>query len=823
MLIRKLTIAPTLAPASAPFRRATRAIFATLAMQLLPFLPTDNELAGSLLRVPPHAVTAAHRNRLVLEQMLGTHGSSSSVENEQLLQRDDVADYLRTYLACRQRPYDMFVGPAGSASDDLLRVDELTFHLLSRVLPKAAAGSFVDVALLLDAAAVYSPSNADALASVLHRLTMNSPQHWTDAFIRSSRTLAVYLASDLPRLVVDVARKMDGAVGPSEPAKSCDSVASAATDALVGMSQLLALCPAAAFSIVSPDAVSVSAAVVTEGALLPVVIATYEITLPALKSLLRAANKVETREIGAHDDGMSVGAPMTHVNDDASDGLVMAQRRRILAAAHACLSIAHSLLHHSMLGPLGVEWPAETPSAAASRAALLPGARSPTFIAASALVDAATEIANVKPDQVLAVALSSLIAIGGGSRDMPTALKVSRVPCGTFFADMARVFDLYRRLARLRISRSAKVEAEAHARAAAGLSPAPKATSGRGRRARDALAAPDALDDETISTLLSLISRTPIETATTTDASQAAVSSLVVDDKAMKAVMEVLPDFGADAVRSALSSVKGDTGRAIELLLSGSVPEPPARPSGRSSAQLTPHTVDRELRMRTLQLAAMQEEREAAAADARAMAAMRYGLIGNGDMTSSSETAATASRALAETQFKRNVRRGRLAGGDVFVDGELGCVVVQRGAAPGGADDGGAAYNDERDDAYDEMEHLSLGDSGQLEDEGAIIDRPTLEASASDEGEQVSEAGSQAFALLHGGGRGGRGPMRGRGRGRGSRGGSEPTVPPTAGHGDRAAGGYNPAEAARKGENKAHVGNHNRKRGADKKASRGMY
>ena len=55
----------------------------------------------------------------------------------------------------------------------------------------------------------------------------------------------------------------------------------------------------------------------------------------------------------------------------------------------------------------------------------------------------------------------------------------------------------------------------------------------------------------------------------------------------------------------------------------------------------------------------------------------------------------------------------------------------------------------------------------------------------------------------------------GRGRGRGK----APTGPrpPVVGHGPRAKGGLTAIEAARNRERKARVGNHNRKRGADKK------
>ena len=42
------------------------------------------------------------------------------------------------------------------------------------------------------------------------------------------------------------------------------------------------------------------------------------------------------------------------------------------------------------------------------------------------------------------------------------------------------------------------------------------------------------------------------------------------------------------------------------------------------------------------------------------------------------------------------------------------------------------------------------------------------------------------------------------------------------GHGPRAAGGLTERDAAYREENKARIGNHNRRRGADKKLARGM-
>lgn len=307
-------------------------------------------------------------------------------------------------------------------------------------------------------------------------------------------------------------------------------------------------------------------------------------------------------------------------------------------------------------------------------------------------------------------------------------------------------------------------------------------------------------------------------------------ASSPVDEGSIVAVMDILPTTHRTDIVHALQTVGGDVAAAVERLLQV-VSESDGAADAVSMALpgLMPRrgdavpALDPALKAATLRRAADIAVADVVAATASSAAAGAVPLQcvppikGSGTSASSSVPHATSSVDAAQAA--------------------AAAALMDRGAA--------MLYEDEWDDAYDDVEHMDIPDAGSSDDgedgegaEGVMARPPSSFARGSGRrGYAGSDAGRQADSRRgstrgvasqpssvapapaavgsepHGNATGGvdaasHGPTgRGRGRGRGV----------VTGHGPRAKGGLTEHEAARRRELKARVGNHNRKRGADRK------
>jgi hypothetical protein len=313
----------------------------------------------------------------------------------------------------------------------------------------------------------------------------------------------------------------------------------------------------------------------------------------------------------------------------------------------------------------------------------------------------------------------------------------------------------------------------------------------------------------------------------------------------VSAVLEILPGLQREAVAAALRDTRGDVAAAVERLLAQSdgraastQPPPPSLPQPMPRRGDAVQALDPALKAATLRRAAGIAVADAAADAEAAAAALR---------TPAPPDARSAPRAEPPVSVSAAASLSAAA-----------AALIERSSA--------LLYEDEWDDSYDDVEHLDVpdqpGGSDDDGDDGAPGTRgagrgsgpptrppPSAGAGAGGHGPRgggAAKSGAASRGHPPRGGAGGErsrvaadaaasgsdgagdsgdggeasaptlGAGRGRGQGRGRGGGGAVT-----GHGPRAKGGLTEHDAERRRELKARIGNHNRKRGADRKLAAG--
>ena len=331
-----------------------------------------------------------------------------------------------------------------------------------------------------------------------------------------------------------------------------------------------------------------------------------------------------------------------------------------------------------------------------------------------------------------------------------------------------------------------------------------------------------------------------------------------IDPSAMAALLEMVPQATAAAAGHALRLCGGDVGAAVERLLAVMGEESSAareREEGDGGDLTSGQCLPGDIRDITLRLVAEAEEREAmeeAAAAAAAAAAGRRGGHSGGEERASCVPAGGGAWKKRIHLLAAQAQAGGGGGGSTAaaaagVGGKGGGFFAGGGGGSGSGGGGGGEgwarellYEDDGEEV--EVEHAVPWGSDRVDTEsllpwGAEAELPGALQTAAPPAPALSSVGGgggsgvsrgpavgavvAAERAAHGGGsRGGRGV----GGGRGARGGSNA---PLSRRGEEAPAGASEVQggsrqAAYKEQNKARVGNHNRKAAADRKRGRGM-
>ena len=672
--------------------------------QLVPFFPPDNKLDSGLLGAPTDTVISVQNNVALLKELVQNSDAASWSA------RPDVLDFLRSYLRHRSRSHERGASDASKPASDVVELDEWAFRALNKLLrsPSIITSGKIDGLFLLDVAALFGPSNANATAAMINAAVEASPSSLVRDLHGATSTAVRLLTVDVPKVIAVSAGEAASEITPDEAAlvNRVNDVLSFTADIVCSLAQLLTLVPAAALAVGNAnDASNTSPSCASNGtdgpatavSLLNALADTYEHTLPALLALVAFCNKEFDND--ESDDGEASGTSAAASADaqfNRSDAFSSRQRRLALALGHGCLAAGHALLDSCFLAPLGIGW---------SRA--LPAVEDARRLAAATSGSSGSGSGNAGDDDPISLSnkLTGLLSglknyeatdhVASAAAGRPVAAHVLRstrhASSGSYLRDMAKVFSLYQRITRLR----------------------QPALSGAQKERL--------IDDDHISYIASLVLEKEEVPKSSSAANGASSTSAAPTPAQIAAVREVLPLDEATIIRALKLAGNNVEGAIERLLASGAADGAAGTSTGRGDR------FDDGLRARTLALVTQQQEEEERLAEEEAAAAaaaeeakhpVEYVPIVSGKAgRKAAKSAAAASSSSSAHKHVVVVRSEDLGGGGG--GGVNGQLTLDYGAEPGlvAVEREGLAYDDEYDDVYDDYEKVAIGKSRWDSDE----------------------------------------------------------------------------------------------------------
>lgn len=298
---------------------------------------------------------------------------------------DELRDFVRSYLKNRSRFYD----GGGAVPEDVTALDGAVLHLLVKLSSTAhtsgkgmASAVVLDAVASFDLASLYGPSNATVVSDIL-RKSFESSAPLMSGTASALQSIADVLTKDIPKGLGS--------------ATSVDELSAYLTDVIHSVSRLLTLSPHACYGLMPAKAVHDGAGLLGQKSLLAAIVATYENTLPCLAAKLMEAGAVATLP------GLATETPLQPL-----------QLKRLQVSCHSALRACQAILDTCYVDVMRMGKASASLIKSSGSVSYRTAARADPQLVALAFYSVLTSLASFEPEDPLASVPS--LAAGAAAR-----------------------------------------------------------------------------------------------------------------------------------------------------------------------------------------------------------------------------------------------------------------------------------------------------------------------------------------------------------------------------------------------------------------------